>query len=73
MTNGIKHAPAGGDIVRERGAPLRHTARKAKVAQLEFLTGGIDQEVLRLDVAMNHIMLVAPVDSFHQLWGRTQK
>ena len=64
------NAPSSGDVVRQRGTSFRHAAGKAKVAEFQLLSRRVDEQVLRLDVSVDHVVLVAPINGFHQLWRR---
>lgn len=53
----------GCDVVCELlSTPLqRKRPREAKIAKLELVASGVNQEVLGLDVSVNHAVVVTPV------------
>lgn len=45
----------------------RNGSRKTEVAQLQFATPGVDQQIFGLDVPMHHAMMMTPVNRSAQL------
>lgn len=60
----------GSDVVGELLAVARrrrNDAGETKVAKLELIAPGVDEQVLRLYVSMNHPVVVAPINRSAQL------
>lgn len=46
---------------------VRQVSGKAEIADLKLISFGANQEILRLDISVHHILAVEVIDSFQKL------